>query len=104
MHIKCKRHYVLDKMEDIYITLSHLPLMRAPQVLEMSLPQEADILNDDFLWASDKSKFVFNLRRLYLSVILTAAIREDLESEGQPIPAMLEGFFLFQELSKLASN
>jgi hypothetical protein len=65
----------------------------------MSLLQLADLLNEDSLLVRDKSLLTFNLHGDYLSAILTMATKEDLESEMQHIPAILEKFSLFNEHS-----
>jgi hypothetical protein len=84
------KHIVLDKTEDIYLTLSYLALMMTLQVFEMSLLPKADLLNEDLLLESGKSMLAFNLHGHYLSAILTVAAKEDLESERQHIPAILK--------------
>jgi hypothetical protein len=58
---------VLDKTEDIYLTLSYLALMMTLQVLEMSLLPKADLLNEDLLLESGESMLAFNVRIFYMS-------------------------------------
>jgi hypothetical protein len=74
---------VLDKTGGIYLILSYLAILRAPQVLEMSIPQWADLLNESCSSASGKSMPAFKAYRRYFSAILRAATKEDPESKRQ---------------------
>jgi hypothetical protein len=94
---------MLDKTGGISLTLSYLALMMTSQVLERILPQPADLLDEDFLLVNGKSMVAFNFHRHYLSAILTAATKEDLESESLSLLS-LKIFAFFKEHSTPASN
>jgi hypothetical protein len=104
MHKQCNKHLMLDKTKSVFLLLSYLAFMMTLQALETSLSRRADLLSEDFLLASGKSMLAIHIYWHYLSVILTAATKEDRESESSLSLLSLKKFAFFKEHSTPASN